>query len=103
MSKEYLFDASDMEPPEPLMRTLELVDDLKAGDYLRFRHRREPFPLYDNLQQRDFLFITCAASDDTYEVFIWRKDDAQAQSTIQNMIQLDTFKILFSNFDNTDL
>ena len=103
MAKEYLFDASDMEPPEPLIRTLALADDLRAGDYLRFRHRREPIPLYDNLQQRGFLFITCAVSDDAYEVFIWRKDDAEAQSTIQSVIQLDTLTTLFSNLDNTDL
>lgn len=103
MAKEYLFDASEMEPPEPLIRTLELLDEIKAGDYLRFRHRREPFPLYDNLHQRGFSFITCISREDNYEVFIWNKDDTEAQSTIQGLIQADKLTIRFSSINNTDL
>ncbi|MCW8901981.1 MAG: DUF2249 domain-containing protein [Gammaproteobacteria bacterium] len=102
MVKEYLFDASAMEPPEPLIRALELIDDLKAGDYLRFQHRREPFPLYDNLNQRGFSFITCTRGDADYEVFIWNKDDTAAQSAIQCLIQADKLTMQFSSINNAD-
>lgn len=96
-------DATDMEPPEPLMRTLEMLDDLKEGDYLRFLHRREPLPLYDNLNQAGFSYITCADSDVAYEVFIWNIDDAEAQSTIQSHVQSENLKIQFSSISNVEL
>lgn len=102
MAKEYLMDATDMEPPEPLIRTLEMLNDLKQGDYLRFLHRREPIPLYDNLNQTGFSYITCADSDVAYEVFIWNKDDAEAQSAIEGQIQSANLKIQYSSISNLD-
>jgi len=47
MAREVLLDASEMEPPEPLVRTMELAESLEPGNYLRFRHRREPLLLYE--------------------------------------------------------
>jgi len=95
MVREHLLDAAEMEPPEPLVRALELAEDMDTGDYLRFRHRREPFLLYDNLKQRGFSFITCTGSDVAVEVFIWREDDAEAQSAVQ--AQADKLVIQFSS------
>jgi len=83
MVREHLFDAVDMEPPEPLVCALELAEDLGKGDYLRMLHRREPCLLYDNLKQRGFSFITCSGNDAAYEIFIWREGDAEAQSAVQ--------------------
>ena len=100
MAKEYLMDATDMEPPEPLIRTLEMLNDLKQGDYLRFIHRREPLPLYDSLNQAGFSYITCADSDEAFKVFIWNQDDAEAQSTIQSQIQSENLNIHFSNISH---
>ena len=97
MAKEYLMDATEMEPPEPLIRTLEMLNDLKQGDYLRFLHRREPLPLYDNLNQAGFSYITCADSDVAFEVFIWNQDDVEAQSAIQSQIQSANLNIHFSS------
>ena len=102
MAKEYLMDATDMEPPEPLIHTLEMLGDLKEGDYLRFLHRREPLPLYDNLNQAGFSYITCADSDVAYEVFISNKDDIEAQATIQSQIQSANLKVHFSSISNLD-
>lgn len=83
MGREYLLDATYMEPPEPLVRALEMAEVLEAGDYLRLRHRREPCLLYDNLNQRGFAYITRAGIDVAFEVFIWREDDAVAYSLAQ--------------------
>lgn len=103
MAKEYLLDAAEMEPPEPLIRALDMLGELETGDYLRFLHRREPFPLYDNLNQSGFSYITCNNSDDAYEVFIWSKDDTEAHSTIQNQIKIDKLMIQFSSEKNSNL
>lgn len=100
MARERLLDAVEMEPPEPLVRALELAEDMDAGDYLRFRHRQEPFLLYDNLKQRGFSFITCTGSDVAVEVFIWREDDAEAQSVVQN--QVDKLAVKFSSLKSSD-
>ena len=100
MAMEYLLNAVDMEPPEPFVRTMEMIQDLQPGDYLRLRHRREPFPLYDNLNQSGFSFITCTGGDVEYDVFIWSKEDAGAQAAAQSQIQLDKLTIYFSNINN---
>jgi hypothetical protein len=100
MTREYLLDAMDMEPPEPLVRTLELIENLDKGDYVRFRHQRDPFLLYDNLKQRNFSFITCTGSDVAVEVFIWREGDAEAQSVVQD--QADKLTVNFSSVKLSD-
>ena len=102
MAREILLDASEMEPPEPLVRTLKLAEDLEPGNYLRLRHRREPFLLYDNLKQSGFSFITCAGSDVAYEVFIWREDDTEAESASQCQIKMSKLEIQFSSINNTE-
>lgn len=101
MTKELFLDATDMEPPEPLIKTLELAENLQPGAYIRFRHWREPFMLYDNLEQQNFSFIACISSDAKYEVFIWNKDDAAAESAAQSQIQLSQLAIHASNINNT--
>ena len=100
MAREHLLDATDMEPPEPLVRALELIDGLGKGDYVRFRHQREPFLLYDNLKQGNFSFISCTGSDVEYEVFIWREGDAEAQAAVQT--QADKLTIKFSSINSSD-
>ena len=102
MAREHLLDTTDMEPPEPLVRTLELVEGLEAGDYLRFRHRREPHLLYDNLKQLGFSFITCIGNDVAYEVFIWREDDTEAQSATISQIQTGKLTIQSSSMNKPD-
>lgn len=83
MGKEYLLDAQEMEPPEPLVRALELMESLQGGDYLRLRHRREPFLLYDNLEQGGFEYLACSGTDAAFEVFVWRKGDNAALAVVQ--------------------
>lgn len=48
---EYCLDVSNLEPCEPLERTLAAVARLEAGDYLRILHRREPHLLYPLLEK----------------------------------------------------
>ena len=102
MARELLLDAVEMEPPEPLVRAQKMAELLDKGDYLRFRHRREPFLLYDNLNQCGFSFITCTGNDVAYEVFIWREGDVEAQSASRTKIQVDNLSIQFSSIKNTD-
>jgi len=100
MVREHLLDAVEMEPPEPLVRALEMVENLGKGDYLRMRHRLEPCLLYDNLKKRGFSFITCSGGDAAYEIFIWREADAEARPVVQ--AQADKLDKIVSCVNPTD-
>ncbi|MCK9531514.1 MAG: DUF2249 domain-containing protein [Gammaproteobacteria bacterium] len=73
---EHVLDVSELEPPEPLVRTLEAAEALAPGDYLRMLHRRDPCLLPDNLRSRGFCFQQRPGVRTAVEVFIWREGDA---------------------------
>lgn len=47
-------DAREMQPPEPMERVLEALDELSPGDEIHLRLWREPFPLYRVLERNGF-------------------------------------------------
>ncbi|MCW9024298.1 MAG: DUF2249 domain-containing protein [Gammaproteobacteria bacterium] len=104
MAQVILLDATEMEPPEPLVRTLEIIETLEQGDYLRFRNTHEPHLLYDNLHKRHFSYLCCNDSDIFYDVFIWRENDALAYSTIQQLVEnkSNSLTLLHSSLDDPD-
>lgn len=63
-------DVSLLEPPEPLERILDALIDLPNGDWLRVRHRREPFPLYSLLQRNGYRW-RAERSGDAVDILIW--------------------------------
>lgn len=78
---ERTLDVSDLEPPEPLTRTLEAAEALPAGDYLRMRHRRYPCLLEAQLQARGLHCEILGDDDDErVESFIWRDHDHVAEA-----------------------
>ena len=68
---ERVLDLRDLEPPEPLERILDELDHLEAGDWLRARLRREPFPLYGFLQRLGYAWKTERAGEAAFDVLIW--------------------------------
>jgi len=77
---EQRLDVSELEPPEPLVRTLAAADTLARGDYLHMIHRRHPCLLFDNLDQRGFGHIECEVAPSRFELFIWYLGDAEAEA-----------------------
>jgi uncharacterized protein (DUF2249 family) len=51
-------DVRGLEPPEPMVRVLELLDDLDAGQSLEVTHDRRPLFLYPQLDERGFAHET---------------------------------------------
>ena len=51
MPREELFDARQLEPPEPLFQTLEKLEQMEPGEFLRLLIHREPMMLYPQLQE----------------------------------------------------
>ena len=86
MSDEVLLDVSDLEPPEPLVQTLETAKQLKPGQYLRMLHRRDPCMLYGNLDDNHFKYFQREGSTTAVEVFIWAENDAEAAAAVETII-----------------
>jgi TusA-related sulfurtransferase len=67
-----LLDARELEPPEPLERTLAALDELLPGQRLRLLLPREPYPLYGILERNGYRHQTEPHPDGYYTILIWR-------------------------------
>lgn len=65
-------DARDLEPPLPLMKTLEAVASLPEGATLRLHTCWRPALLYAELEKRGFTAASEEQSDGSYLTFIRR-------------------------------
>jgi len=86
MQREVLLDVSELEPPEPLVLTLEAAANLRSGQYLRMLHRREPCMLYGNLDDNHFKYYQRKGTTSAVEVFIWAENDEEAAAAVQAII-----------------
>lgn len=68
----HVVDARYLEPPEPFVRTMEMLDTLKPGEPMLLLLFREPHPLYKALRQNGYTHETELLADGTYEILIWR-------------------------------
>lgn len=55
---EHRLDVRELEPPVPLERIIDTLESLPSDDWLRVRHNREPYPLYNLLRQMEFTWDT---------------------------------------------
>lgn len=72
MTERVIVDARLLEPPEPMIRTLDAVDTLAPGEKMLLIIHREPFPLYDILERNGFLHQTSSRADGAFEIRIWK-------------------------------
>lgn len=84
---ECLLDVSHLEAPGPLQKTLEALEDLQEGQYLRLLHRRKPELLYPLLEKRGYAFHTSKGKQVAFEVLIWKKTDSHADALCQQIIK----------------
>ena len=85
MATERHIDVRELEPPEPLELALDMAHNLRAGEYLRMLHRREPFPLYRLLEQDGFRYRLHYGGDSPFEILIWRAGDSDVESVVQRI------------------
>jgi len=79
---EHSLDVSDLEPCEPMERTLEYLQTLPDDDYLRVILRRDPKLLYPLIKQLGFTWRTQPGGPAAFEVFIWKGDNAIAGTAV---------------------
>ena len=78
-----VIDARGMEPPEPLVQTMDALETMAPGERLLLVLAREPFPLYGVLEQNGIAWQTERKPDGTVEVLMWhRQSSADASSAV---------------------
>ena len=65
-----IIDGREMQPPEPMERTLEALDTLAEGDDLLLLLYCEPHPLYNILRQNGYAWSDALRADGTREIRI---------------------------------
>jgi hypothetical protein len=56
--REFFLDARELEHPEPLERSIEILKELDNKSYLYMLHRKEPIPLLALAQEHNLNFIS---------------------------------------------
>ncbi len=69
--KEIRLDNRGLEPPEPMVRTLEAVGRLGHGDRLVMMSDRKPVHLFHELEARGFAFDCGEQPDRSFVTMIW--------------------------------
>ncbi|MBK7955661.1 MAG: DUF2249 domain-containing protein [Candidatus Accumulibacter sp.] len=70
---DIVIDARGLEPPEPMVRTMEALDRLADQQKLLVLLPREPYPLYRALEVNGFSWQAERRSDGTVAVLIEHK------------------------------
>ena len=65
-------DCRELSHPEPMIRILEAVAAMEDNKPVLMIHRREPFPLYPKLEERNCSYQTKISEDGTVQILIWK-------------------------------
>ncbi len=83
MSARHELDFSQLEPPEPIEKTLDAIENLAVGDYLCMLYPREPVPLFPLLIQYDMRYRSIPGSGSAHKLLVWRNGDHEAENAMQ--------------------
>lgn len=65
-----ILDNRGLEPPQPMMRTLEKLESLEKGETLKIINDRRPMFLYEQLDDLGFKHITEQNDDGSFTIKI---------------------------------
>jgi hypothetical protein len=71
---ERIIDARWLEPPEPMELTLAAIEILEPNEKIRLLIHREPYMLFQILEEWGYGYQTLSCDDRTYEILIWFKE-----------------------------
>ncbi len=69
---------SALAPPEPMQMILSSLATLPNDAVLKVVHRREPFPLYEQLIANGWLYHSKQVAEEKFEIYIVNKKDKLA-------------------------
>lgn len=65
-------DNRGLEPPEPMMRTLQALETLKEGEQLSIINDRRPMFLYEQLDELGYKHETSERPDGSFQIDIYK-------------------------------
>ncbi len=71
-------DVSELAPPEPMRVILSHLAKLSDQECLQVKHRRQPFPLYENLGVAGFAYHCVIHKPDDVTLYIYHSNAQQA-------------------------
>ena len=66
-------DVRELEPPQPMIEILETLSKMDADTVLLVHHHREPFMLYEKLEERGFQASSNKITDNYFKIVITKK------------------------------
>ncbi len=82
-------DVSQLAPPEPMTAILSALTSLEINQCLQVRHRRQPFPLYEKLNQAGWDHHCIEFEKDKYLIYFFKISDAQQFETLLARLMQD--------------
>ncbi len=76
MAKTIELDVRGLEPPEPLVRVIETLETLPAGERLLLKIDCRPLPLYRILERNGYAYEERSGSDSLFEITIRLRENA---------------------------
>lgn len=70
-----ILDNRGLEPPQPMMRALKHLEEMKDGETLSIINDRRPMFLYEELNDRGYLHDTEALEDGSFKITITKTGD----------------------------
>jgi len=80
---EHFLDARDMEHPEPLEKSIDILKNLDENSYLYMLHRREPIPLLALASEHSLNFISKFIEDNYWHILISPNRDINLEEFIR--------------------
>jgi uncharacterized protein (DUF2249 family) len=68
-----VIDGREMQPPEPMEKTLEALDTLAVGDELLLLLYCQPYPLFSMLSKSGYVWSDDVRADGTREIRIHKR------------------------------
>ena len=73
--KEITLDVISLPPPEPMQKILTALAQLNSGQVLKVIHRRQPFPLFEQLLKSGWEYQCNKLSDELFHIYIFKESD----------------------------
>lgn len=71
-STEIEIDVRGLEPPQPLLKIFEILENMDNDKALSITHERKPIHLYPRLKDAGYKYLTKETKEDLYSIKVWR-------------------------------
>lgn len=85
--QELFINVSEYDAPEPFEKVLQLVSEMKHGEYIRMLHRKKPLPLVQMLQDNGFECRIFPGQQTAWEIIIWNVNDSSTADYCSQQLQ----------------